>query len=110
MSRRYVAVSPEQKRRRGDRSLEGALDLNLSAPQRCQHLRCLAQVAGDLGADVSGRRESALSLDVTRAEICRSSQRLDAADSVAPGKDPSCRGLELARHRFVRPDGRLREM
>ncbi len=70
----------------------------------------VAQVTGHVGADVGGRRQSPLSLRAPRAELGRSSQRLDATDGVASGEDPRRRRFELGGHGLVRLDGRLSEM
>ena len=62
MGGRDIAVGLQQGRGRGDGRLEGSLDLCVAPPQLRKHVRGVAQVAGDVGADVGGRCESPLSV------------------------------------------------
>ena len=72
MGGRDVAVGVQQERGRGDRRLEGSLELHVAPTELGEHVRGVAQVTGHVGADVGGRCQSPVSLCAPRAELRRS--------------------------------------
>src|SRR5262245_42820678 len=74
------------------------------------HVRGVAEVTGYVRADVRGRGQSPVPLAGPWTELRRASQRFHATDGVAAGEDSSRQRLEFGRDRFVRLDGRLRQV
>ena len=107
---RDIAVALEQERGRGDCGLQGSFDLGIPATEVREDERGVAKVAGNLGADVRGRRDASLAIRVSWAQLRCASQRLDTPDGVATGEDSRCGGLEVCRDGFVGSERRLGEM
>jgi hypothetical protein len=105
-----VAVGVEQHGGGGARGLERPCKFRIDPTDLVQQLRCAAQLACDVHADVGGGGQPPVAVRAERTELGRPRQRRDAGHHVTPGKDAICCLFEQDSDVFIGRDRCLGEM